>query len=437
MKHSITIIKLYMKIVRTIILASLLVFGFGLSLNYFTDIAGTRPISAASISETLSRNQQYQLFQAANPVANGFINAIPGADGTEVFVSVRGINGANNSIILTVDPGSGGGNHKDGYTMTLSGTTYLATATGFAPGQDVGNDGDDTMSITTTVGSQVMGTGEINFERAFVQPTQPEMISLDNGDFILEILNTGSVLADTYVMVMSTNAPPSPLPFGYQLVGKSYNVRPSGSLTQTQKTMTLNFHFNEPLPGGNDPHTLTILRWNSLNQVWENIGGRLLNDSNTVTLSDKRFGIYALATAPIWRDSFAEVSLSGVSALSNTQRGPGQTIILNNATSGSVTTIPITPTDGDRWGTLHFSATVPPSTTLTVDILDVNNTIILTKASDGLDLSSAGVDIAAYPSLKLRANLSAASVGLTPQLHEWSLAWSVEEQRVYLPLIVK
>lgn len=374
---------------------------------------------------------------AANAVETAFINAIPGSDGTEVFVSATGVSGAQNPLILNVNPGIGGGSHKDSHAMVLSGTTYLATATGFAPGQDVGNDGDDTMSITTTVGSQVVGTGEINFQRAFVEPTQPEMISIDGGTFLLEILNTGTVANDTYVLVMSTNAPPGPPPFGYRLAGQTYNIRPSGSLTQSQKLMTLNLGFMEPLPGGDDPHTLTILRWDTLAQVWEDVGGTLFDDTNLVTLPIKRFGIYALASAPRWRDSFEEASLTGVSALSNTQRGPGQTIILDNATAGSVTSIPIVPLNGTAWGALHLSATIPASTNLTVDILDLNNNAILTGAGDGDDLAQAGVDFDAYPSLKLRANLTTTTPGLSPQLHEWGLSWLVEEHRVYLPLVRK
>lgn len=372
-----------------------------------------------------------------NSIETAFINAVPGADGTEIFVSVSGVNGGGNPIFLTVDPGSGGGNHKGGYAMTLSGTTYLATAIGFAPGEDVGSDGDDTMSITTTVGSQVVGTGEINFERAFVETGQPETISVDNGDFVLEFLNTNSFQSNTYVLVMSTNAPPGPLPFGSHLVGNSYNLRPSGSLTASQKLMTLNLKYLEPLPGGSDPHSLTILRWDALSGVWQAVGGTLFADSHLVTLATKSFGVYALATTPQWHDAFSELSLSGVSNRSNTVRGPGQAIILDNAASGSVTSIPITPSGADQWGTLTFSATLPASTSLTVDVLDATNSVVLADVSSGTDLAAAGVDLTTYPSLKLRANLSAVSPPQSPSLHEWSLTWGVEIHQAYLPVVMK
>jgi hypothetical protein len=62
-----------------------------------------------------------------------------------------------------------------------------------------------------------------------------------------------------------------------------------------------------------------------------------------VTLTTKRFRIYSLAITPGRRDSFQELSLTGISELNDTQCGLGQTIILgSSAVSGSVTSIPVT-----------------------------------------------------------------------------------------------
>jgi hypothetical protein len=398
-----------------------------MSLSYLTGQTSLGPIRAAGLSAQTAAFPN-------NPLANVFIQAIPGSDGQEVFVSVAGVGAGSSAVTLNVDPGLGGGSHKGSYAMTLSGTSFIATAIGFAPGQDTGSDGDDTMSLTTTLGSQVVGSGAVNFQRAFVETGQPETISVDNGDFVLEFLNTGSFQADTYVLVMSTHTPPGALPFGYQLAGKSYNIRPSGSLTRSEKLMTLNLKYSQPLPGGSDPHTLTILRWDSLGQSWLDVGGNLLADSKLVSLASKEFGIYALASGPRWRDSFAEVSLSGVATLTNTQRGPGQTIILANATTGAVTSIPLSAAPGSLWGTLSFSASVPASTGLTVDILAADNSLLLGNVSSGTNL---GLDQAGQPSLKLRANLSATTLGLTPQLHHWSLDWIVAVRKVHLPLVLK
>jgi hypothetical protein len=320
--------------------------------------------------------------------------------------------------------------------MTISGTTYVANAIGFAPGMDIGNDGDDTMSITTTVGSQVVSTGPINFQRAFLETSQPETISVDDDKFILEIINTDTFSDDIYVLVMSTNAPPGLLPIGYRLASSTYNVRPSHSLTESEKLMTLNLRFEEPLPSGGDPHTLAIVGWDPGNKAWDLLGGDLLNDDNLLTLATKRFRIYALATTPTWRDSFMESSLTGVSEGHDTQWGPGDTIILSSAaTSGTVTSVPITPTGAANWGTLHFSATTSLSTGITVDVLDVNDTVVLADVSDGADLSSLSLDT--YASLKLHATLTSTVAGETPALDVWQLSWQVEEHKVYLPVVLK
>ncbi|MEM7028158.1 MAG: hypothetical protein AAF629_01100 [Chloroflexota bacterium] len=371
-----------------------------------------------------------------NPLQNAFISAIPDLDGRDVFISVTGVNRAESGLRFNIDAGVGGGSYRESYAMTLSDTTYLAVAMGFAAGEDVSGD-DDTISITTTVGSDIVSTGDIKFQRAFVQPSQTEMMSIDNGGFVLELLNTNSVSADTYVLAMSTNVQPGTLPDGHAWASKSYGLRAAGSLTQSQKFMTLNLRFNEPLLNNRDPHTLAIMRWDAVHSQWDNLGGTLLNDSNFVTLPIKQFDIYGLAATTTWHDTFPEASLSGVSSLNNTLRGPGQAIILNNVLSGSVTSIPITPTTATHWGTLTFSATQTSNTVVTIDVLDLNDQPLLSNISDGTDLDNAGLSIANHPSVKLRANLSTNSLGQTPHLHAWSLSWLSVSRKVYLPLVLK
>ncbi len=383
---------------------------------------------------------------SSNPVAGAFVYAIPGSDGSEVFVSVDRAAPTGSSIFLNVDPGTGPANHEDSYAMALSGTTYVATAIGFAPEMDIGDDGDDAMSITTTVGSQVMSTGDINFQRAYISATvEGETLMVDGGDFELRMPHTHTLsFSKAYVLAMSTNVPPGPLSIGYRFASNTYNLRPSHSLTQSEKFMTLNLRFQEPLPGGADPRTLTIVGWDPLREAWDVLGGSLL-DSNDfderedyLSLGVKRFRIYALATTPTWRDTFQEWSLTGISDLSNTQWGPGQTIILSSAaTYGTVTSVPITPTGAAGWGTLHFSATTPLSAGLTVDVLDLNDDVLLANVSDGAELS-ASLPLDSCPSLKLRATLTRTETAdSTPKLHEWRVGWVPKVHSIYLPLVIK
>jgi hypothetical protein len=322
--------------------------------------------------------------------------------------------------------------------MTLFGTDFRATAGGFVPMADIGTERDDTLNITTTVGSAVLSIDPINFQRAFVQPAQPETIVVDGNGLVVDI-PAGAVAADMYLLAMSTNMPPGDTPPGYALIGKTYSLSASGALTETNLLMTLKLGYQEPLPDGGDPHTLAIMSWNQTCGQWDLLGGDLFDVPNYVTLSTKRFGIYALASTPTWRDSFKEGSLSGVSASNNTTWGPvDDTITLAlGATSGTVTSIPITPTLGaTSWGTLHYSATVGLNTSLNVDLLDANDNLVLSNVPDGTDISAAL--LATYPTLKLRATLTTSQPGLTPELHEWSLGWIVPpESKVYLPLAIR
>ncbi len=319
--------------------------------------------------------------------------------------------------------------------MTLSVTTHIATAIGFAPGQDIGSLGDATMSISTTTGSQMQSTGDINFQRAFVETSQQEMISIDNGAFVLEIPNTNSFSGDIYILAMSTNASPGAVPIGYSLAGSAYNVKPSGSLTQSEKIMTLLF----TLPSGTVSQTLAIMSWDAFNEQWNFEGGALLQNGSQVELLTQRFGIYALATTPFWRDSFYNVS--GVASKEFTEvdnagtgLNPGDLILNSGRLTGTATSIPITPTNATNWGTLNFSATITPGTELAVDLLDAGDNVVMANLSAGADLS--GIALSTYPTLKLRATLTSTTAE-SPKLHEWQLSWQPKEEKIYLPLILK
>ena len=123
-----------------------------------------QPFTAASACQTaasLGRPELHSVTAADNPLATSFINAVPSSDGSDVFVSVAGVRVPGSKLVLAVDPGIGPTGHEGSYAMAISGTSYLATAIGFAPQEDIGIEGDDTMSVTTTIGSDVLSTGPI------------------------------------------------------------------------------------------------------------------------------------------------------------------------------------------------------------------------------------------------------------------------------------
>lgn len=364
-------------------------------------------------------------------VFSPFLNIWPDSNGVTLYISAQDVGQLGGTVFANLDIGPG--HKKGGYAMTYSSTNqiYLAAAPHFTANQDEGG----TLSITTTLG---LNSGTIQLERAFIQSNViTEEVSVDNDAFTITMPNLGTLPVDAYVAVMSTLALPGPLPPGYHLISPSYNMRASGSLTQSDKLMTLELHYTEPLPQNYDPHTLAVLSWNFY--TWVNLGGNLFDDSNYLSFSTKEFGLYALAVTPTWRDSFKEFNLRGVATRSNIEWGPGDSLILSNgATTGTVTSVSITPpVDAAEWGILVFNTTTPPGTAITVEVLDDANQIVLPDVSSGTNLAQAGINLATYPSLKLRATLTSTVVGMTPALLEWSLSWSVIERNVFLPVVSK
>ncbi|MCP4408262.1 MAG: hypothetical protein GY807_10975 [Gammaproteobacteria bacterium] len=443
MRYLHKLLKLFAPIFLATSLAILLTGLSWITLDDFTAKSRAKPIfSKMDVAEppifstsVLRKGNISLTVTAANPVANAFINAIPSSDGTEIHTLANGIISTGNPVYFNVDPGVGGGGTRGAHAMTLSGTTYLATAIGFAAGQD----GSGDMSISTTVGSQIMDTGPLKFVRALVEITKDKTISVDYFTWRMPNTYTFSI-SRAYVLAMSTNALPGALPTGYSQASSPYNVTASGAVTQSDKIMTLDLAYQQPLPNNSDPHTLAVLGWDAFNEKWDVLGGELFVNSNLVNLITQRFRIYALVTTPTWRDSFQEYSLPdslpGISDSENIEREVfGTNIILTTTPgTGTATSIPITPTNATNWGTLNFSATITPGTELAVDLLDAGDNVVMANVSAGTDLS--GLSLSTYPTLKLRATLTSTTAE-SPKLHEWQLSWEPKVEKIYLPLILK
>jgi hypothetical protein len=89
---------------------------------------------------------------------------------------------------------------------------------------------------------------------------------------------------------------------------------------------------------------------------------------------------------------------------------------------GSAVSIPVAPPTGfGEWQTVTFNASIPPGTTLTVDVLDSEGNILLEDASSGASLT--GYPPAQYPILRLRVNLTTSDPAVTPALNDWALTW--------------
>jgi hypothetical protein len=364
------------------------------------------------------------------------IIAVPSTCGEALYIQADGIAQLGGTFFANVSVGPG--HQKDAWTMTYSDTvdTLVATAYGFTPGVGVVS----SMSITGTTGTQTFDTGDVEFNRAFVEAlaSEPQDLFSPDGKVQLTLLSNQTMPADTYVIIMSSHTPPAPPPLGHDFVSASYNVRAAGALPNSDKSMQLHLNFDSTPFCGSNPHTLAIFAWDAGAEAWNDLGGTLFYSQCYLSKSVTRFTEYALMATTTWRDDFWDYEgLSARSGVALRSTGGNLELVLSSdETSGWAISNPITPTTPfATWHSLVFTATVPsPTTTLTIDLLGLDNTPVLTNVSSGVDLSS--LDAASYPALKLRASLSSTVAGETPALDVWRLTWQVEEHKVYLPVVL-
>jgi len=363
-----------------------------------------------------------------------FLDVVPSQDGTALFVKAGGVGRLDGAVFLNV--GIGPGHDKDSYTMVYSDTdhVYATTALGFTPG--TGASGP--LSITTTTG---LDTGTVDFYRAYVPASSLQTIRSVDGNLQLTLVGTDTLPADTYVVIVPGFAPPGPLPPGHRLVGSPYSVRAAGALLVTNRPMDLRFYYDEATLAGADPHTLAVFAWDAFHQRWERLGGRLFHAQRYLTVVTSRFTTYALMSTPVWRDDFDDFSGLDLAGSVNVTLGgsPDEqgVVLVNTPGEGTLLSQPITPSIAiAAWESLTFTAVVsPPTTTLAVDLLDLNGTVLLTHVVSRTRLDH--LDPRRYPALRLRATLSSTVAGVTPRLDLWALSWQVATHQVYLPVVLR
>jgi hypothetical protein len=92
----------------------------------------------------------------------------------------------------------------------------------------------------------------------------------------------------------------------------------------------------------------------------------------------------------------------------------------------------ISPVDLLAWENVIISPTIPTATTLVIDILATDGTILAQDVGNGDSLASINPD--EHPALKLRAAFSTKDPSLTPDVDLWGLRWSVLTKR-FSPII--
>jgi hypothetical protein len=360
--------------------------------------------------------------------------AVPGADGTSLFVSTGRTTQLDTSVTAEARV-VGQAWHRHGMTYNLEKEAYETLISGiFTPGHSTieGNIGLSTDSDN----GDALETPDVPFRRFYVPTTDADpIVSVDNN---LEMtLSDHSLPADAYVLVMSANTIPGPLPPGHQLVGQPYSVRASGATVTSTKPMLLKLFYTDTALGGVDPHTLSVLQWNPVSQEWDDLGGSL-DDAieHSVSTTTERFTVYALMATTRWRDVFND--FTGLSEWDHvTVLLPNGELVLDGLSyTGTATSRAITPTVSiEEWGHITFTRTVPVGTSLTVDVLGADDTPLLSDVTSGMSLTA--VDPTVYPSLKLRATFTTTDLADSASLDKWTVTWEPRSCKVYLPIIVR
>jgi hypothetical protein len=355
-----------------------------------------------------------------------FIHIVPSQDGTELFISVSGLDASCGTICVDA------GIWATPAQRCCSTSPCILTVSGLTPNMD----DCGSIEITSTLG---LDSRAVEFCRAYVPASASRVISSVDGNLQLTLVSTDTFPSEAYVVVVPSYGPPGPLPLGHRPVGSAYSVRASGAMLIADRPMSLHLYYSETTLAGADPHTLAIFAWDAYHERWNNLGGFLFSDQQFVSVATRRFTTYAPMAAPTWRDGFDDLSGLDFAQLNNVTWGgtPGnRTLVLTStATNGHAVSNPITPTAGfAAWGSLTFSRTIDlPTTTLTIDVLSLDGPVLLTDVASGVNL--AGLDPAQYYALKLRATLSSTVRGETPALDAWRLTWQVEERHIYLPVV--
>jgi len=97
-------------------------------------------------------------------------------------------------------------------------------------------------------------------------------------------------------------------------------------------------------------------------------------------------------------------------------------IAYSHYTSGQATSLLIQPQTISQWGLLLYSASKPPGTSLSVDVLDQRGTVLFSNVPSGMDLSL--IDASQYPTLRLRSRLESPDGMASPALDSWKVSWS-------------
>ena len=357
-----------------------------------------------------------------------FLDIVPSQDGNSVYVSAGEVLQVSGVVTLHLPT-----HDKDSWTMAFTPTvqSYVATATGFAPGVSE----NAPLCITSSAGHD---TGLTDLQRIHLPASSTETLYSTDGNLALDLVSADTIPYETYIAIVPSFGPPAPPPSAHAFVGSIYSVRAAGALVVTDKPMLLRLHYTAEMLHGLDPHTLAIFAWNAANKRWQNLGGRLFFDQQYLSVSTRRFTTYALMATNVWRDEFDDFNGLDLDAgFENITLGgtieERALVLANTPGTGMATSAPIHLPPLMQWDAVEFlGVSDSPTATLHVDILSEDGVVLLEDVRSGASLD--GIDVSAYGSLRLRVRMGSSVAGMSPELESWWMSWE-ERPRVFLPVV--
>ena len=102
--------------------------------------------------------------------------------------------------------------------------------------------------------------------------------------------------------------------------------------------------------------------------------------------------------------------------------------------TGTALSILIPPVDLREWESVIITSTIPVKTTIVIDILAPDGTVLIPNVTNGTNLE--GIDPYDYPAIQLRASLSTTEESISPDIDLWGFRWLVWN-RQYLPITLR
>jgi len=316
-------------------------------------------------------------------------------------------------------------------TFTPTVQSYVATASGFAPGTSE----NTPLCITSSTGYD---SGLTDLQRIHLPASFTETLYSLDGNFTLDLVSADTIPYETYVAIVPSFGPPAPPPPTHAFVGSIYSVRAAGALVTTEKPMLLRLYYTTEMLHGIDPHTLAIFGWDAANQRWQNLGGRHFFDQQYLSVSTQRFTTYALMATNAWQDEFDDFNGLDLDAgYANVTLGgtiEERTLVLADTPgTGTVTSVPIHLPPLMQWDVMEYvGASDPPMVTLRVDVLSEDGEVLLEDVESGENLDE--IDMATHSSLRLRVRMESSVAEKSPELAEWQMSWEARP-RVFLPVV--